>query len=277
MKKVSIIVLIFMFAEMSTAQNITFMTYNIRYGLADDGDNRWDLRKEGLAEQILFYEPDVLGLQEALGLQVSFLDSLLPAYDWYGVGREDGQSEGEYSAVFYKKDKFNVIKKLTFWLSETPDEPSVGWDAALPRICTAMLLEQKETGEYFWVLNTHFDHRGFEARKQSVRLIVEKAKDLNIQNYPLILMGDFNLEPDSEAISYLSLQMNDAKHTSEGVVFGPNGTFNGFKFEVPVTKRIDYIFTDKDKTKVLKYAVLTDSNDLKYYSDHLPVYAEVEF
>lgn len=277
MKNIILSVILLFIAFMTNAQKTSFLTYNIRYGLASDGENRWDLRKDGLAKQILFYEPDVFGVQEALGFQVSYLDSALQDYDYYGVGRDDGKLEGEYSAIFFKRDKYDLIQKSTFWLSETPDNVSVGWDAALPRICTVILLKAKSSEQFIWVLNTHFDHRGVLARKNSAQLIAKKIQEYNIHQYPLILMGDFNLEPDSDPIGYLSQQLNDSKHSCNGVVFGPEGTFNGFNHQDPLLKRIDYIFTDKQHVEVLKYAVLTDSKDLKYYSDHLPVYIETRF
>lgn len=258
------------------AQNFSFLTYNIRYANPGDGPNRWDLRKQNLAEQIKFHEPDVFGIQEGLNHQLEYLDSALADYVYFGVGRDDGKKKGEYTAIFYKKDKFKVIEKSTFWLSKTPDEVSVGWDAALPRICTYALFESRDEGTKFWVFNTHFDHVGKKARVNSAKLIVEKIKTYNKKDLPAILMGDLNLEPKSDAIQFLSKNLNDAKLASKKVVFGPEGTFNAFQFNRLVTRRIDYIFTDKDHTTVLKYAVLSDSKDLKYYSDHLPVYVEVK-
>ncbi|NJN27347.1 MAG: endonuclease/exonuclease/phosphatase family protein [Cyclobacteriaceae bacterium] len=262
-------------ANLSVAQNLDVLTYNIRYGLANDGENRWDLRKTGLAKQLLFYEPDVFGVQEALDFQVAFLDSVLQEYDYYGLGREDGHTQGETTTIFFKKAKFRVLEKTTFWLSETPEVVSTGWDAALPRICSAVLLQLRENGRQFWVMNTHFDHVGVEARKNSAKLIVAKMHEINRQNLPLILMGDFNLEPHSEAIQYLSMQLHDSKKNAKRVVFGPEGTFQGFNLQDPLTRRIDYIFTDKTKVEVLKYAVLTDSKNQKFYSDHLPVFVEL--
>jgi len=257
------------------SQPLTFLTYNIRYGLADDGENRWELRKDGLAKQLKFYEPDVFGIQEGLDFQVEFLDSALDEYSYYGVGRDDGTDKGEFSAIYYNKEKFKPLKKSTFWLSETPEKPSKGWDAALPRICTVVLMERKDTRQKFWVFNTHFDHIGVEARKQSARLIVDKINEFNAGNYPVVLMGDFNLEPDSEAIQFISQHLNDSKLVSQKVAFGPDGTFNAFKFHEIPERRIDFIFTDKNSIEVLKYAVLSDSKNLKYYSDHLPVYVEL--
>ncbi|VAX23817.1 Endonuclease/exonuclease/phosphatase family protein, partial [hydrothermal vent metagenome] len=249
-------------------------TYNIRYDNPKDGENRWDNRKEFLTDQIKFYEPDFLGIQEGLAHQISYIDSTLPQYNYIGVGRNDGRSEGEFSAIFYNSNKFRLIKSSTFWLSETLDKPSKGWDAALNRICTYGLFENKTTKEELWIFNTHFDHRGVQARNNSAKLIIEKIKELNNENLPVVFTGDLNLEPGSDAIKYLSTQMNDSKTVSI-IVFGPSGTFNGFKFDKPVTRRIDYIFTSKGNIEVMKYAVLSDSKDLRYPSDHLPVYAEI--
>jgi endonuclease/exonuclease/phosphatase family metal-dependent hydrolase len=258
-----------------SAQSIKVMTYNIRYDNPKDGENRWDNRKEFLTDQIKFYEPDFLGTQEGLSHQILFIDSTLTQYNYIGVGRNDGKTEGEYSAIFYNSVKFTPIKSSTFWLSETPDIPSKGWDASLNRICTYGLFKNKATKEKLWIFNTHFDHRGVEARKNSVKLIIKKIKELNKENFPVVFMGDLNLEPENEAIQYLSNQMNDTKTVSTKIVFGPTGTFNGFKFDKPVTRRIDYIFVSKGNIDVEKYAVLSDSKDLRYPSDHLPVYAEI--
>lgn len=275
MKKIilllSISLLIF---DTVSSQTVKVITYNIRYDNPNDGENRWDNRKEFLTDQIKFYEPDFLGIQEGLAHQISFIDSVLSQYDYIGVGRNDGKAEGEFSAIFYNSEKFTPIKSSTFWLSETPDVPSKGWDAALNRICTYGLFENKVTKEKLWVFNTHFDHRGEEARNNSAKLIIKKIRKFNTGNLPVVFTGDLNLEPESEAIKYLSTQMNDAKSVSK-IKFGPSGTFNGFNFDKPVTKRIDYIFVSKGNVEVKKYAVLSDSKDLRYPSDHLPVYAEI--
>lgn len=257
------------------AQTLKIVTYNIRYDNPEDGENRWSLRKEFLSNQLKFYGPDVFGVQEALRHQVDYLDSALLGFQYVGVGRDDGESRGEYSALFYNMNKFELIDESTFWLSETPDKPSVGWDASMERICTYALLRDKRTNSHFWVFNTHFDHIGEIARKNSAYLIVGKMKMLNLRSYPMVLMGDLNLEPQDETIKFLSDTFDDAKYASELVDFGPDGTFNGFKFDEPVKRRIDYIFVDKEKINVQKYAVLSDSKDMKYPSDHLPVYIEM--
>lgn len=184
--------------------------------------------------------------------------------------------KGEFSAVFYNIKKLNLVKQRTFWLSETPDKVSVGWDAAMERICTYVLLEDKKTKQKFWVFNTHFDHIGNEARIQSTKLIVDKIKQFNTVNLPVIEMGDFNFEPESKPIQYLSSVFNDSKMVSITKPFGPSGTFNACKHNEAVKERIDYIFASKQNIKVQKFAILSDSKDCKYPSDHLPVFVEIE-
>ena len=258
------------------AQEIAIMTYNIRMATESDGADAWSKRKEFLTSQVLFYAPDVMGVQEALPEQMEYLAKNLTGYKHVGVGRE-GENKGEFSALFYNAKKLEVLESNTFWLSTTPEKISTGWDAALPRICTYALFQDKETETRFWVFNTHFDHVGVEARKYSAQLILDKIKELNTLNYPVIVTGDFNLEPDSEPIAVLENELNDTAKTSLSGSFGPEGTFNGFQFDEPVTRRIDYIFTGKTSpVKVLKHATLSDSKNLHYASDHLPVYALLE-
>lgn len=267
-----LIVALLLLSGLSYSQILKVMTYNIRLDLASDGENRWDNRKEMLAGQVLFYEPDFMGVQEALHNQMDYLDKNLRAYDFIGIGRDDGKQQGEYSAIFYNSAKFDILEQHTFWLSETPDKPSKGWDAAYNRVCTYGLFRDKITRQKLWVFNTHFDHVGNMARVESAKLILKKIKEVNKQNLPVVLTGDFNLEDCSESIKLISAEMNDAKKSAKQT-FGPAGTFNAFEFSKPVTKRIDYIFT-KGIT-VTKYAVLSDSDHCRYPSDHLPVYAEV--
>lgn len=269
-----IIISIGLFNNIS-GQSFKVITYNIRYDNPKDEENRWDNRKDFLTDQIKFYEPDFLGTQEGLAHQVSFIDSTLSQYKYIGVGRNDGNSEGEFCAIFFNSEKFNLIINSTFWLSETPDVPSKGWDASLNRICTYGLFENGNTKEKLWVFNTHFDHRGVQARSNSSKLIIKKIRELNKDNYQIVFMGDLNLEPESEAIRYLSSELTDTKTANSKVVFGPTGTYNGFKFNQPVFRRIDYIFVSKGNVEVVKYAVLSDSKECRYPSDHLPVYAEI--
>lgn len=259
------------------AQSYKIMTYNIKYDNPNGGENKWALRKDFLSNQIAYNSPDIFGIQEGLHHQVQYLDSAFVDYNYIGVARNDGKTKGEYSAIFFNKEKFNILKEGTFWLSETPDKISVGWDAAMERICTYGLFEDKTTKQQFFVFNTHFDHIGKLARAKSAALILEKTKALNPDNLPIIVMGDLNLKPETEPIQLLSKALNDSKKVSIAKPFGPTGTFNGFKFNKPVSNRIDYIFTSKQNIKVLKYAVLSDSKDCKYPSDHLPVIIDLKF
>ena len=274
MKKLILFCLIIIGNAISAQTNIKLMTYNIRYDNANDGENRWDLRKDWLANQVRFVGPEVMGIQEGLAHQVDFLDQNLKDYKYVGIGRDDGKTKGEYSAIFYDFTKLNLIDQNTFWLSETPDKISVGWDASMERICTYALFEDKSTKAQFWIFNAHFDHIGEIARAKSIDLILQKIKGINSQSLPVFFMGDLNLEPETASIKYLSTQMKDSFHSSINPPFGPIGTFNGFKHDRPVTRRIDYIFTGATGIEVNKYGVLTDAKDLKYPSDHLPVVIE---
>ncbi len=259
------------------AQSHKVMTYNIRYDNPNDGENQWSKRKGFLSNQITYNDPDVFGIQEGLQHQVQYLDSIFIEYDYIGVGRDDGKTKGEYSAIFYNKEKLNILNEGTFWLSETPNEISVGWDASMERICTYGLFKNKKSSEQFWVFNAHFDHIGKKAREKSAALILQKITELNTNNLPVIVMGDFNLKPDTKPIQLFSKALNDTKQVSVSKPFGPTGTYNGFNFNKPVSDRIDYIFTSKENIKVLKYTVLSDNVDCKYPSDHLPVIIEFEF
>jgi endonuclease/exonuclease/phosphatase family metal-dependent hydrolase len=256
-------------------QTVKMMTYNIRLNLDSDGANSWTNRKDFFNSQIQFYEPDIFGVQEATPSQVIDIQTALSQYSNIGVGR-DGFGKGESSNIFYKKDRFKIEQESTFWLSETPDVISKGWDAAFNRVCTYALFNDLKTKKTFWVFNTHLDHIGEQARTEGIALILSKIKALNTKKYPVIFMGDFNSEPTENRIIELKKVMNDSKDVSQEKPFGPSGTFNGFKHDEAVTKRIDYIFISKNNEfKVQKYAVLSDSKDLKYPSDHLPIYIEI--
>lgn len=271
------LLLLTLFFSTISAQKLKLMTYNIRLDIASDGENAWANRKEYWASQVSFYEPDIFGIQEALPHQVTDIAGMMPKYNYVGIGR-DGIGKGESSNIFFKKERFKVLQQNTFWLSETPDTISKGWDAALNRVCTYALFKDSTTKQTFWIFNTHLDHMGELARTNSIQLILAKIKALNTQNYPVFFMGDFNSEPTEQRIINLKKEMNDSHDISEEKAFGPSGTFNAFRHQEAVTKRIDYIFLSKDNPfKVNKYAVLSDSKDLKYPSDHLPVYIELRF
>lgn len=264
-----------LFFAILNAQQIAIMTYNIKLDYPKEGENSWANRKPFLINQLKFNAPDILGVQEALPNQMKDIDSALVTYNFVGVGRDDGKNEGEYSAIFYKKDLFEVLESSTFWLSETPEKASLGWDAAYHRICTYGLFRNLKTNKVFWVFNTHLDHVGTQARMKSAKLILNKIKQLNSNNLPVILMGDFNMEDTHESIKYISENLRDSKLVADTVV-GPSGTFNNFEFGKPVTRRIDYVFLSNDFI-VNKYTVLSDSNEGKYPSDHFPVMVDITF
>ncbi len=261
----------------SRGQTVTIMTYNIRLDVAVDGENQWSNRKDYFTGQIQFYEPDIFGIQEAMPHQVLDISQTLGAYAFVGIGRE-GIGKGESSNIFYKKERFKVNQEGTFWLSETPETVSKGWDAACNRVCTYALMTDILTHKMFWVFNTHLDHMGEMARTKGIELILAKMKQLNTKMYPIVLTGDFNSEPTTERIIQLKRVMDDCRSISKSKPFGPSGTFNGFKHDQPVTELIDYIFMSKDSFfKVTKYAILSDSKDLKYPSDHLPVWVQLNY
>lgn len=266
-----------MLIAFSYGQSVDLMTYNIRYNSAGDGENKWEYRKQWLAEQVTFYQPDVIGVQEATHVQMQYIDSVWTGYSFVGVGRDDGKTKGEYSAIFYDKARFQLLGQDTFWLSDTPDEISVGWDAAMERICTYALLFDKESGKSFWVFNTHFDHIGKTAREKSAQLILDKIKQLNVDKLPVVLMGDLNLRENTEPIQLLSRHLLDTRIHSEAAPFGPEGTFTGFDYSAPMKHRIDYIFSSTTGWKVLKYGVIADPKNGRFPSDHFPVLARLEY
>ncbi len=274
MKYSFLLVFCFFLGNLLNAQELEIMSYNIKFANESDGENAWSKRKNHLTNQLKFYEPDVFGVQEALVGQLKHFKTEMPAYKYVGVARDDGKEAGEFSAIFYDSEKLEILEENTFWLSETPDKISVGWDAALERICTYAKFRDKESGKTFWMFNTHFDHVGQKAREESAKLIYKKIKEVNAEELPVLLSGDFNLEPEATGIQYLSEKLNDSKKITS-LDFGPEGTYNGYNFTAPVTRRIDYIFVS-DRVEVKKYAVLSDSWDLKYPSDHLPVMVKVK-
>ncbi len=248
---------------------ITIASYNLRYNNPGDGVNAWPNRKEEVKALIQFHEFDIFGTQEALRGQLNDVAEI-KGFAFIGKGRDDGQESGEHSAIFYKKDRFKPLKNGDFWLSETPDKPGKGWDATCcNRIASWAQFKDLLTGKTFYFFNVHFDHQGVEARKQSGYLIVKKIKEI-AGNASVILTGDFNSTPDTEQIKTIGGVLNDTHDVTKLPAYGPEGTFNSFKFDAPMKNRIDYIFTSKN-IDVLKYGVLTDSYDQKYPSDHQPV------
>lgn len=256
-------------------QAIKVMSFNIRLDVKSDGDNQWDKRKEKVAALMNYYEADFIGTQEVQHHQLQFLREKMKSYDYIGVGRDDGKEAGEYSCIFYNKDKFEVVKQSTFWLSQTPDSVSMGWDAACNRVCTYGLFRVKQTKRMIWVFNTHFDHMGVTARIESARLITSRIESLTgSQQYPVVLTGDFNSKPEDAPVQYLENRFLNSRAISEQAAYGPPDTWNGFEFDKIPAGCIDHIFIGRnEKVKVMKFATITDSYERKYPSDHFPILA----
>lgn len=258
------------------APALRVMTYNIRLATTSDSINYWPNRKDKVNGLIRYHHPDLLGVQEALPVQIADLDASLSDFTRYGVGREDGRNKGEFSAIYFRKDRFKLLDSGTFWLSLEPKTPgSKSWDAAITRICSWVKLRDLATKKTFYYFNTHFDHRGEVAREKSAQLILEQIKSIAGQA-PVLLTGDLNVPPTAAAYKTLVTNsgLQDARMISQYPPYGPEGTFSGFRVNRPLGKRIDYIMVSKN-FRVLQHAVLTDQQDGYYPSDHLPVLAEL--
>ena len=261
------------------------MTYNIRYDNPADGADVWANRRDFVASLIRYHRPQIIGTQEALRNQLADLSERLPAYHWCGAGRDDGHELGEYCAIFYDTTAIRRLRDSTFWLSPTPALPSKGWDAALNRICTWAEFADRETGQRFVVMNTHFDHLGEQARAASAELLKAQASTL-AGPLPVIVLGDFNATPADAPITILldqarqsppALLLADARAVTRTQPHGPPATFQGFDVHNPRNQsQIDFIFV-RIGMSVLAHATLTDFKpDLRFPSDHLPVIAEIE-
>jgi endonuclease/exonuclease/phosphatase family metal-dependent hydrolase len=255
---------------------LNVMTFNIRLDTPVDSFNTWSNRKEFAAACIDFYETDIVGLQEVLHNQLNDLKQYLPGYGALGVGRSDGKTQGEYSAIMYRKDRFDVLESATFWLSENPEAVGVkGWDAACERIVTWGHFRDRKTGKDFYFANTHFDHRGKIARRESSKLLLSKLKE-TVKDKPLILTGDFNSVSTNEAIKILKdesspFYLSDTYDLSP-LKYGPDWSFHNFG-RMPFDRRpiIDYIFI-RGKIKTGRHGIIYDAKDNGLFlSDHNPV------
>lgn len=268
--------LTFLFFISAYGQTLKVMSFNIRLSLESDKENSWENRKTEALQLMDYYHPDFFGVQEAVPQQMLDIKNNLKDYHFVGVGREDGKNKGEYSALFYDNKKLQVLESGTFWLSETPNIPSKGWDAAYNRVCTYALFKMKKGGKKFWAFNAHFDHIGNVAREKSATLILEKIKGLNIKNLPVVLTGDFNLTEDTEPLKIISAEMLNTYHHSAKKPYGPKGTFTNFDVNTIPTERIDYIFVKDFETE--SFRTINDRREnLLYPSDHFPIMAELSF
>ena len=272
MKRCLIFVMVLINIHTVFAQ-ISVMSYNIRYHNPNDKDNWWEYRKRDVTELIEKYHPDFLGIQEGLYKQVQYILTGTSDYNYIGVGRDDGETNGEYVALYYDTTKYELLHQETFWLSVTPEKVSIGWDASMERICTYGHFRNKKTTEEIYVFNAHYDHLGVIARNKSSELIIKKIKDLNIDKTPIVVLGDLNSEPQSRPIKTLNDYLKDSR-TCAQLVEGPEGTFNGFKKDWDTSKRIDYVFVKNLEIDLNKHIDDKRENGL-WVSDHLPVLVKV--
>ncbi len=253
---------------------ITVMSYNIRLNVASDGPNAWPNRKDWVNHLLRFYEADIFGVQEALHQQMLDL-SRMSEFAYSGKGRDDGQTAGEYSAIFYKTARFTKLDEGTFWLSDTPEQPSYGWGAQIRRVCSWVKLKDRHTKKTFFVFNTHFDHQSVPARENSAKLITQRVQSI-AGNTPVILTGDLNTGPSTPPVQTLLQSFTDTRKASVLPAYGIEDTFTGFNYQDKQNgDRIDYILF-KGNFTVLKQGTLTDFNaEQRFPSDHFPVLAKM--
>jgi len=248
-------------------------SYNLRLNLASDGPNAWPKRAEAVKALIRYHEFDVFGTQEGLPEQIDEL-ARMDEFAHVGVGRDDGKRAGEHSAIFFRKARFEALSQGDFWLSQTPEVPSKGWDArCCNRLASWVQLRDRESQRRFFVFSVHFDHEGEVARKESAQLLLRKVKEI-AGTAPVFCLGDFNSTPETEQIQRMQTALRDAYLVSQSPPYGPVGTFNAFKIDAEMKARIDYVFVSAG-ISVLKYGVLSDSLSGRFPSDHHPLLLRV--
>ena len=259
-------------AKAPADQEVKVISFNIRLINSKDGPNEWKYRAEASPAMIKDYAPDIFGVQEAVKEQLDYMQKALPKYGCVGVGREDGVSKGEHMSIFYNKKTVELLEWGTYWLSETPDEPSKGWDAACKRTATWSRLRMKDSGKEFFYVNTHLDHRGKEAQQKGLDLIVKRIAAMNPDGLPMILTGDFNVEPKNPVLTELNTKMKDARKTAEKT--DSRATFNGWGARALV---IDYIYHSGFSACPEYETIVRQYKGVPYISDHYPVVARLKF
>ena len=255
-------------------EEIRVMSYNIRYLNKIDSINGWEFRRDNVTSLVKYHRADILGVQEAVLVQIQDMTERLPGFKWYGVPRVSGPA-GEFTAIFYKEEKFKLVDSGSFWFSETPYvKESKSWDAMFPRIASWCKFRDKKTGVEFYFFNTHFDHRGEIARQNSAIILSQQIDSIS-KSLPVIVTGDFNSTPNTIAYRKIieSGKLKDARDISQIPHYGPGNTAFGFQVsDKNKGVRIDFIFVS-NKVKVLEHATITDQQEARYYSDHLPIVA----
>ena len=304
MKKYLILLCLAAAVACSREASWTVASFNVRYENRGDAErgNAWDTRYPYICQLIRYEKPDIFGAQEVLIDMLHDMCDSLPDYDYVYVGRDDGLEKGEGSPVFWRRDRFDLLDKGWFWLSETPEEPSRGWDAALNRICTWAHLKDKVSGKKVWYFSLHMDHVGVIARAESAKLIVRKVEEMCRPDEAVFVCGDFNVDQTNEI--YTTFTGSDVLADSYETAadrYAPTGTINGFDPNTLSRSRIDHIFVSP-AVRVDNYAVLTETyrgmvtlggegtnnanfpqevsfqaNIAKLPSDHFPVFLKVRF
>lgn len=247
---------------------LTVMSYNIRTGVARDRENDWAIRAKATPEMLKTVKPDIFGVQEAYDFQIYYIEHFCPEYKSYGIGREP-KGKGEHMSIFYNTEVLEMLDQGTYWLSETPDEPSLGWDAACIRTATWALMRDLRNDRKFFFVNTHLDHIGSEARKNGLALVVERIGAMNPDGYPMVLTGDLNADPDDPCLNDIEKLMNNARTHAESS--DDRISFQGFGKDTPRT--IDYIYYS-GFSSCPEFKVVTETfADVPYISDHYPVKA----
>ena len=253
------------------SEGLKVMSYNIRLGSAQDGTNSWALRYTATGKMLEDQKPDVFGVQEALEYQVRYIEEMC-GYESVGVGRENGKKEGEHMSIFWNKKAVSMLKWGTFWLSETPEKPSKGWDAECFRTATWALMKDKKTGKKFYFVNTHLDHKGTEAQKNGLKLIVDRIAEINPDGLPMVLTGDFNIEPKNPALKDLDARMQSTRKIAEKT--DDHATYNGWGKS---NTMIDYIYVSGFSSCPEYQTVTKRYEDRKFISDHYPIFARLIF
>ena len=263
-------------AKKNDTDELKVMSYNIRMGTANDGTNSWEFRCPATIEMLNDQKPDVFGVQEAFEYQIKFIEEFCRDYKSVGVGRDDGKKKGEFMSIFWNKKTVSLLKWGTFWLSDTPEVPSKGWDAQCMRTATWALMKDKKTGNKFYFVNTHLDHRGAEARKNGLKMVLERIATMNPESYPMVLTGDFNVTPDDECLVELDKKMDSARKVAK--VTDKKSSFNGWgKIAPEDSYLIDYIYVAGFKS-VPEFRTITETFAGKpYISDHYPIMSVLEF
>ena len=259
-------------AKTPSRDEVKVISYNIRFANKKDGANIWQNRAKASPAMIKDYAPDVFGVQEALAVQLEYLDGKLPQYSFVGVGREDGEKKGETMAIFYNTRKVRLLDWGTYWLSETPEKPSRGWDADCKRTATWTLMEMKGSGKKFFYVNTHLDHRGDMAQQKGLELILERIAAMNPEGLPMILTGDFNVEPDAPVLYGLNAKMTDARRSA--LKTDSRATFNAWGKSASI---IDYIYHSGFSECAEYETIVRQYKGVLYISDHYPIVSRLVF